>query len=432
MALNDAKIRNTKPAEKPFKLTDGHGLYLEVRPTGAKLWRYRYRIAGKENVFAIGAHCRAPAGETEAQATNRRASGRYTLAEARVERDRCRGLIKQGIHPAHHRKLEKATRVAEHANTFEAVAREWIEDRSKKKGWTDHYRRQVEQVLKDDVFPYIGALPIRQVTAAHLLEIVRRIEGRGAETIALLVRQWCSAIFRYAVGTLRADSDPAAALKDAITRPKTRHRKPLSRADIVRLLQKLDADAGHRTTVIALRLAMLTFVRTVELRMAQWSEFDLERAEWRIPAERMKMREPHTVPLSQQAIALLRELQTLTGGQCWLFPNYRRPDTCMTATTLNRALQRMGFHGQGSIGFSAHGFRATACTMLNEMGYRPDVIERQLAHGERNKVRASYNRAEFLDERRNMMQAWADYLDGLVQGATVIPLRGEVISYERS
>ena len=429
MALNDAKIRSTQRAEKPFKLTDGKGLYLEVRASGAKLWRYRYRIAGKENVFAIGEHCRAPAGETNAEATNRRASGRYTLAEARVERDRCRGLIKQGIHPAHHRKLEKATRVAENAHTFEAVAREWID--KKKPGWTPYYLHQVERFLSADVFPFIGALPIRNVTAAHLLETIQRIEGRGAETVALLVRQWTSAIFRYAVGTLRADSDPAAALKDAITRPKTRHRKPLSRADTVRLLQKLDADAGHRTTVIALRLAMLTFVRTVELRMAQWSEFDLERAEWRIPGERMKMREPHIVPLSQQAIGLLRELQTLTGDQRWLFPNYRRSETCMTATTLNRALQRMGFHGKGSIGFSAHGFRATACTMLNEFGYRPDVIERQLAHGERNKVRASYNRAEFLVERRNMMQAWADYLDGLVQGATVIPLRGEIISYER-
>jgi integrase len=422
MALSNAKIRNSKRAERPFKLTDAKGLYLEVRPSGAKLWRYRYRIAGRENVFAIGEHCQAPAGETAAEASNRRASGCYTLAEARKERERCRGLVKQGIHPAHNRKAVKAAQAAENANTFETVAREWIG--KKKPGWTNYYLRQVEGVLQADVFPYIGALPVRDVTAAHLLKIIQRIEGRGAETVALLVRQWTSAIYRYAVGTLRADSDPAAALKGAITRPKSQHRKPLSQAEIIRFTKVLGSYGGYRTTVIALRLALLTFVRTVELRKAQWPEFDLDRAEWRIPAERMKMREPHTVPLSEQAIELLRELQTFTGGQRWLFPNYRRPETCMTATTLNRALERMGFSGKDSIGISAHGFRATASTILNEMGYRPDVIERQLAHKERNKARARHNRAEYLPERQVMMQAWADYLDSLQTGTKVIPLRG--------
>ncbi len=405
MPLTDAKIRNTKSEAKPVKLVDGGGLYLEVRPSGAKLWRYRYRIAGKENVFAVGEYF------------NDKRGGHVSLDEARSERDKARALVKQGIHPAHHRQAERLATHAENANTFEAVALEWIA--KKKPGWTPYYLRQVERFMQADVFPKIGKLPIRSVTAAHLLEIVKLIEGRGAETVAVLVRQWASAIFRYAVATLRADSDPAAALKGAIHRPKVEHHKPMTRDQIGDFVQALDGYAGYRTTVIALRLMLLTFVRTVELRGAEWSELDLDRAEWRIPAERMKMREPHTVPLSWQAVELLRELHTYTGGRTFLFPNYRNPKACMTATTLNRALERMGFNGKDSIGFSAHGFRATASTILNETGFRPDVIERQLAHAERDKTRASYNQAEYMPERRAMMQQWADMVDSIADGANV-------------
>jgi integrase len=384
-----------------------------VRTTGAKLWRYRYRIAGKENVFAVGEYVQAPSGETKEQTQSRRNAGMLTLAEARARREECRALVKQGIHPSHYRQAARMEQSARNANTFEAVAREWIA--KKKPTWTAYYLRQVERFLEADVFPYVGNLPIRNVTAAHLLEIVRRVEGRGAETVALLVRQWASAIFRYAVATLRADIDPAAALRGAIHRPKVEHRKPLTRDQIAEFVKALDGYAGYRTTVIALRLMLLTFVRTVELRGALWTEIDLDRAEWRIPAERMKMREPHIVPLSRQAVELLRELHTFTGGRGMLFPNYRNPKTCMTATTLNRALERMGFNGKDSIGFSAHGFRATASTILNEIGFRPDVIERQLAHAERNKVRASYNQAEYLEERRAMMQQWADLTDEMAK-----------------
>lgn len=413
MPLTDSQIRNTRPGKKPIKLTDGGGLYLEVRTTGAKLWRYRYRIAGKENVFALGEYVQAPSGETKEQAQSRRNAGMLTLAEARARREECRALVKQGIHPVHQRRVARMEQSARNANTFEAVAREWMG--KKKPTWTAYYLRQVERFLAADVFPYVGNLPIRNVTAPHLLEIVRRVEGRGAETVALLVRQWASAIFRYAVATLRADIDPAAALRGAIHRPKVEHRKPLTRDQIADFVKALDGYAGYRTTVIALRLMLLTFVRTVELRAAHWTEIDLDRAEWRIPAERMKMREPHIVPLSRQAVELLRELHTFTGGCGMLFPNYRNPKACMTATTLNRALERMGFNGKGSIGFSAHGFRATASTILNEIGFRPDVIERQLAHAERNKVRASYNQAEYLEERRAMMQQWADLTDEMAK-----------------
>jgi integrase len=402
MPLTDAKIRNTKQGVRPIKLTDGGGLYLEVRPTGAKLWRYRYRIAGKENLFAIGEYFADRCGE------------HISLDDARRERDKARALVKQGIHPAHHRQAARLAIHAENANTFEAVAREWIT--RKKPKWTAYSLRQVERFLEADVFPYIGKLSIRRVTAAHLLEIVRRVEGRGAETVALLLRQWASAIFRHAVATLRADYDPAAALKGAIERPKIRHHKPLSPDQIAAFLKALDSYGGYRTTVIALRLMLLTFIRTVELRAAKWAEIDLDGAEWRIPAERMKMRELHIVPLSQQAVELLRELHTYTGGRSLLFPNYRNPRAYMTATTLNRALERMGLNGKDSVGFSAHGFRATASSILNELGFRSDVIERQLAHAERNKSRASYNQAEYLSERRAMMQQWADLIDEMGKG----------------
>lgn len=402
MPLTDAKIRNTKPGEKPIRLSDGGWLYLEIRPSGTKLWRFRYRIAGKENIFAIGEYF------------SDKREGHVSLDDARRERDRARALVSQGIHPAHHRQAERLAIHAGNANTFEAVAREWIA--KKKPTWTAYYLRQVERFMEADVFPKIGKYPIRNVTAAQLLDIVKAIEGRGAETVALMVRQWTSAVFRYAVATLRADADPAAALKGAIHRPKVEHKKPLTRDQIKGFSKALEGYAGYRTTVIALRLMLLTFVRTVELRGALWEEIDLARAEWRIPAERMKMRQPHMVPLSRQVVELLLELHAHTGGREMLFPNHRNPKACMTATTLNRALERMGFNGKDSIGFSAHGFRATASTILNEIGFRPDVIERQLAHAERNKVRASYNQAEYLEERRAMMQQWADLIDEMEKG----------------
>ena len=284
MALSDAKIRNAKPGADP-QLPDGNGLYLEVRPTGAKLWRYRYRIAGKENVFAAGEYIQAPEGETDEQTLARQYAGMLTLAEARAKRSEWRALVMQGTHPAHHRKMARIEQSARNANTFEAVANEWMA--KKNKGWTPYYARQIQRFLEADVFPTIGPLPIRNVTAAHLLGIVQCVEARGAETVAMMLRQWISAVFRYAVATLRADTDPAAALKGAIHRPRTKHAKPLChepRLQPSRMPSKL---TGYRTTVIALRLMLLTFVRTKELRAAPWSEINLDRAEWRIGANRI-------------------------------------------------------------------------------------------------------------------------------------------------
>ena len=244
-----------------------------------------------------------------------------------------------------------------------------------------------------------------------MLTVLRRVDQRGAPTLALLIRQWSSAIFQYAIATLRAEQNPMPTLQGAIVRPTVTHRKPLSRALIQLLFRKLEVYGGERKTNIALRLMLLTFVRTIELRAARWDEIDFSRAEWRIPAERMKMREEHIVPLSRQATTLLRDLRRITGNQIFLFPNRRHADRCMSATTLNRALERMGFSGKGSVGFSSHGFRATASTILNETGFRSEIVERQLAHKDRNAVRASYNQASYLEERRTMMQQWADMID---------------------
>lgn len=421
MALTDTAIRNAKAGEKPVKLPAGKGLYLEVRPSGAKLWRYRYRVDGKENLFALGEYPSKPIvrGESEAQAQRRRDAGIYTLAEAVTAREEARSLVKQGIHPAHKRKALKADQIASNANTFEAIARAWIE--KKKVNWSGYYLNQVESFLKADVFPRIGGIPIRDVTASQVRDILDKVHKR-APTVAILLQQWCSAVFRFAVAGNRAAVDPVAALRGTLERPKIQHKKPLERADIKPFFESLKTYGGNAQTKIALKLALLTWVRPGELRKSEWVEFDFDRAEWRIPSEKMKKGEPHLVPLSRQSVALLRELHTLTGGQRWLFPNHRRPTEHMSMTTLNRALERMRFNGTEKRDFSAHGFRATASTMLNEGSFRPDVIERQLAHKERNKTRASYNQAEYLPERRDMMQRWADFVEAMANGEEKVTL----------
>lgn len=399
-SLTDTKLRNSKPSEKPYKLQDGQGLFLEIRPSGSKFWRYRYwKADGKDGLYTIGEY------------------PDVSLSDARKEREWAREQVKQGLNPTEVKKAERLTRADDNANTFESVAREWIEEN--KKHWSDRYAKQVEDFLGKDVFPVIGAFPIRMVKASHLLDIIRKVDKRGASSIAVLIRQWAGQIFRYAVSTDRADSDPAAVLAGALKRKPVRHNPPLSKDGIPELIKKLDGYGGYLGTKISIRLMLLTFVRTQELRLAEWIEFDLDAAEWRVPAVRMKMAkhmkpgEVHIVPLSRQAVALLRELHMISGGRPFLFPNLRTPKSCMTGTTINRVLERLGYLGQ----FSGHGFRTTASTMLHELGFRPEVIEKQLAHAERNKVKAAYNHADYLLERREMMQAWADWIDGLVKAA---------------
>lgn len=401
MPLTDLKIRRSKPEAKPYKVTDGAGLYVEIRPTGSKLWRYRYRIAGKENVFALGEY------------------PEVSLSDARDARDAARKLVRQGIHPSHVRQAERLNNITEGAQTFESIAREFAEQKAKV--WSEKYAGQFDRAMTSNVYPVIGKLPIRQVSSAHILEVLRRMDKRGAATYALLIRQWCSAVFRYAASTMRADGDPAAALKGAIERPAVKHARALGPEEIAEYLKRLDKFGGNRTTGICLELLLITFVRSAEIRMARWEDFDLNAALWKIPAERMKMRRIHLVPLSERAVELLKELARITGNGEWLFPNTRRPRDVISATTINRALEYMGYQ-TGQV--TGHDFRATASTRLNEMGYPEAHIEMQLAHAKKNKTAAAYNHAQYLDARRSMMQDWSDYVYSLQEGGQkVVPIK---------
>lgn len=388
MPLTDVRIRQAKPVDKPLKLLDGSRLYLIVMPSGAKLWRYRYRIDGRENLYAIGEY------------------PTISLQEARMLRDAARALVKQGIHPSHERARTRSDTAASNANTFKAIAHAWIE--AHRARWTPYYVKQIESYFERDVYPKIGKRPIRSVTAADIHGIITAIAGRGAEAAAINVRQWCSAVFCHAVAHLCADSDPAAALRRTVIRPPVEHAKPLTEDGITTFFARLATFGGNRTTAIALHLLLLLWIRTAELRKAQWCEFDLDGTLWTIPAGRMKRRRKHLVPLPPQAIALLHELHTITGGGKHLFPNTRRPKDVMGATTVNRALEHMGYPS-GEV--TGHDFRATASTLLRERGHRSEVIEVQLAHAKKSKTEAAYNHAEYLPERTKMMREWAGWID---------------------
>ena len=388
MALTDTKVKTAKARDKVYRVADTKGLCLEVRPSGSKLWRYRYRIDGKASMFSLGAY---PA---------------VSLDDARKKRARCRELVEAGIHPVHDKKAKEAIEKESRANTFKAVTELWLAEN--KPNWSPAYYSHVEKDFENWIFDALGDLPIKSVTAPRVRDVLKET-ARTAPTRAIALRSWCSAVFRYAVMHDLADHDPAAALKGLIKRPAVRHNPPLKQKEIPALLAKLDGYNGYANTKVAVRLLLLTFVRTIELRGARWEEIDLEAARWTIPKERMKKQQEHVVPLSIQAVTQLQQLHEWTGNREFLFPSHRSPRTHMGPTTINRALEGMGYAGK----FSAHGFRSTASTILNEMGYRPDIIEKQLAHTESNQVRASYNRAQYLEERKRMMQDWADLIDQL-------------------
>ncbi|MBY6109115.1 tyrosine-type recombinase/integrase [Halomonas sp. DP1Y21-3] len=390
MPISDTKARNAKPREKLYRIADGHGLCLEVRPSGRKVWRLRYRLDGKANMWTIGDY------------------PQVKLGPAREQRDWGRELIAQGVHPRHQVERDKQSRKDVQALTFRSVAEEWIAKRSG--DWSLYYAGQVRKGLDDDIYPAFGDKPIREVQAADVLELMREVEKRGAPSVALLLRQWTSAIFRYGIINLQADTDPASFIKGAVTRPKVKHARALPERELRFLLGQLEVFGGYRTTRLAIELLLLTMVRTVELRRGRWADIDLDAAIWRIPEADMKMRRPHLVPLSRQAVEKLKELKEYTGGGELLLPGMKNPRAPIHHTTINQALFRMGF-GEGK--FAAHGFRATASTVLNEQGWNPDAIERQLAHAPSNRTRASYNHAQHMDERKEMMQWWADYLDRL-------------------
>lgn len=413
--LTDTQCRNAKTADKPLKLNDGKGLYLEVRPNGSKLWRYRYKINGKENLFAVGDYCQQATGGTEDDAKARREGRRFTLSEARGERERCRGLVKQGVHPSHSQRTERLRRSIEAGNTFQAVAETWIKDHGK--AWSDNYRRQIVQRLGADAYPHIGALPIKDITPAHVKDVLKRVERRGSPSSAKLLRTWIGGVFRYAAGELLVETDPTWPLRNTIRAPKTQHIQHLAAKEIPAFLQALERVQAEHATKIAAKLLWLTVVRTVELRCAEWQEFDLDAAMWKLPASRMKMREPHAVPLSEQAVALLRALQPLTGNGRYVFPGRKDREQPLTHEAFRDVFNRAGYAGK----FTPHGVRSTFSTYFNEANVDLELIELTLAHAERNKVRGAYNHAKKMRARRQLLQQWADLYDAWREGAEVLP-----------
>jgi integrase len=385
--LSDTAVRNAKPKKKPYKIADGEGLFLLIMPSGSKYWRLRYFFAGKEKLLALGVY------------------PEISLADARDRRAQARKVLAAGNDPGEVKKEVKRVAILNNTNTFEVVAREWYEKR--KHDWAQGSVRCKLHYLEKQLLPTLGPRAITDITAPEVLDLLRVIEGKGTLDTARRVMQMCGQIFMYGIATGRVERNPVPDLRGALMTPVVKHQSFLQASELPDYLRKLEAYDGSLQTKLALRFLLLTFVRTNELRGAEWTEIDWAKAEWRIPAERMKMKELHIVPLSRQAIATLRELEKLTGSRSYLFPNQHNPATFMSENTMLYGLYRMGYHSRAT----GHGFRSTASTILNEHEFRPDVIERQLAHSERDRVRAAYNHAQYLTERRQMMQWWADYLD---------------------
>lgn len=417
--LTDTRCRTAKAKAKPYKLTDGNGLYLKVKPNGVKAWRYRFELVreGKrlESVFALGDYVSAPAGETTGAAKARRNGGRLTLAEARGERAKARALVKQGINPAHNRQLERIQREHESATTFEAVAREWLTLRD----WEDVTKAKRLNMLKRVVFPAIGRLAVRDVTPAHILDVLTTAASKNGPTVAAEAKRTMSGVFELAVATLRADTDPVYPVRKALPPNKTQHKRALTGEEVGQLLRDIAAYDRNFLTVTAFRLMWLTLARPSEVMGARWEEMDLDAAIWRIPAERMKNRKEHVMPLPRQAVDLLRNIQGMTGNRDHVFPHRDDQTRPMSENTLRSALKSLGWSGK----FSPHATRVTGSTRLNELGFPADWIERQLAHTDQNAVRRTYNHADYLDDRARMMQQWADLLDSWQAGGKVVAMR---------
>ncbi|MFA7276257.1 MAG: integrase arm-type DNA-binding domain-containing protein [Pseudobdellovibrionaceae bacterium] len=400
MLLSEVKCKNAKPKEKAWKMSDGHGLYMEVQPSGSKYWRFKYRFLGKEKKLAIGVYPDT------------------SLAMAREKRDEARRLLAMGKDPSKVKRENKLKALQEVENTFERLGREWFE--KNKARWTPKHAQDIIYRLEKDVFKDIGKMPVREITPSRLLQTIRKIEARGAHELARRSRGMCEQIFAYGIGTEKADRNIAQDLRGTLEAFKRGHMPAIDTDEIPEFLDKLETNSArlYPQTIRATKLLMLTFVRTSELRHAKWEEFDFERAVWEIPGERMKMRKPHIVPLSTQTIALLKQQQEETKviNTDWVFPNQVRPRTPMSEGTVLGAIKRLGYKGR----MTGHGFRALAMSTIKErLGYRHEVVDRQLAHAPRNKIDAAYDRAKFLDERKVMMQEWADYLDRVAKGEVV-------------
>ncbi len=400
MALSDLRVRNAKAEAAPYKMMDGGGMFLLVQPSGAKYWRWSYRFQRKQKTLALGVY---PV---------------VSLAAARRKCDDARQQLAAGIDPSQARKDAKQAAEAEAGNLFEIVAREWYD--SQRPAWTDSYADKVMHSLEVDVFPKIGNRPIAEIDAPQMLALVRDVEARGVRETAKRILQRSRAVFQYGIMTGRCDRNPAADIdvKSVLRKgPGVQHMARVKVTEIPQLMRDIDAYQGDLVTRLALRLMALTFVRTKEMIHAEWEEFDEKAAEWRVPAERMKMRDPHVVPLSRQALDVLAQLRAMNGQHRFVFYSVQGRSHISNNTMLY-ALYRMGYKSR----MTGHGFRGLAATALRELGYGRDVVERQMAHAERNQVTAAYVHAEYLPERRRMMQAWGDHLDRLKAGADIIPL----------
>ncbi|MGH1375237.1 MAG: tyrosine-type recombinase/integrase [Alphaproteobacteria bacterium] len=399
MKLTDIKCKSAKPTEKPYKLFDGQGLYLDVRANGSKYWRLKYRINNKEKLLALGVY------------------PEISLADAREKRREARKMIDGGIDPSQDRKKKKILSLENAENTFEVIAREWHENNKSK--WSERYAEGIMTRLETYIFPEIGSYPITEIEPPVLLQTIRKIENRPAIEIAKRQLQKCGEVFRYAIATGKAVRDPSSDIKGALKPQKKGHYAALDVKDLPEFLHVLERNDArlYRNTMNAIKLLMLTFVRTSELINASWDEIDFERKEWVIPADRMKMGKEHIVPLSNQVIAILKDQKEIAGHWPLVFPSSVRPKQSISNNTILGALKRMGYQGR----MTGHGFRALAMsTIKQELGYRHEVVDRQLAHTPKNKIDKAYDRALFLKERAKMMQEWADYLDNIAQGGTVI------------
>lgn len=399
MALTDKDCKAAKGKKTSYKLTDANGLYLHVMPNGARYWRYKYRFLKKQKVFAIGVYP-----ET-------------TLAEAREKHRAAHKLVAAGQDPSAHKQENKRQQVLNAENTFEAIAREWFEH--SKDVWSENHAGTVIRRLEQDVFPVIGRKPIRDITPPMMLDVVRGIERRSAFEMARRALQMSGQVFRYAIVNGKAERDPTQDLKGALKPYKKGHYAAMEAKDLPEFLAKLGRNEGRLfpTTRHAIEILMLTFVRTGELIKSEWKEFDLDEGVWMIPASRMKMRKDHIVPLSRQVIERLKQLQELNGHRAHVFPSQRSPRNHMSNNAILVALDRMGYRGV----HTGHGFRALAMSTIKEkLGYRHEVVDRQLAHAPGNQVDKAYDRAQFLDDRKKMMQDWADYLDNAGAGSKAI------------
>jgi len=394
--LNARQVDTAKPKDKPYKLADGGGLYLLIKPNGARYWRLKYRVAGKEKLLALGVY------------------PDVTLADARAKRDEAKRGIAGGIDPNEAKREEKIAREANIRNTFQEIACEWHSSKLYK--WSEGYASDIMEAFNKDVFPYIGKKPIADIKPLELLNVLRRMESRGATEKAKKVRQRCGEVFRYAIVTGRAEYNPAPDLTSAMQGHESNHYPFLNTSELPAFFESLSQYSGSILVVLAARLLILTGVRTGELRGATWQEIDTESAVWTIPAERMKMRRPHIVPLSRQALVIIERISEMTGRYPLMFPGRNDPRKTMSEASINQVFKRIGYTGR----VTGHGFRHTMSTILHEQGYNTAWIETQLAHVDKNSIRGTYNHAQYLEGRREMLQWYADYMDSLEQNGNLV------------